>query len=174
MRCSSPTTWNRNGRAVRSGRRCPMCGEAAKVRRTESMSASTRSAASMLSFARASALALFAQLPECLLAIDRVHPTALEIVVAAVRRLPDRGHLFQVPSIRSPRQTYLEANRPTAGNVRPVDRRRSLDGDPGEELVMARRPFEVVAIGLPADRVDAGVNVSPLVPSASGLSSTSW
>src|SRR5258708_36786944 len=50
------------------------------------------------SSARSSALALFAQLPEGLLAIDRFHPTALEIVVAAVERLPDRGHLFQVPS----------------------------------------------------------------------------
>src|SRR5207247_4040653 len=46
---------------------------------------------------RSSALALFAQLPECLLAIDRFHPTALEIVVAAVERLADRGHLFEVP-----------------------------------------------------------------------------
>ncbi len=38
---------------------------------------------------RSSALALFAQLPECLLAIDRFHPTAIEIVVAAVERLTD-------------------------------------------------------------------------------------
>src|SRR5207249_339749 len=49
------------------------------------------------SSARASALALFAQLPDSLLAIDRFHPTALEIVVAVVEHLPDRGHLFQVP-----------------------------------------------------------------------------
>lgn len=84
------------------------------------MSATTRSAASMLSFAmysqissrsanasgwkaeassaRAAALALFAQLPEGLLAIDRCDPTVLEIVVAAVERLSDRGHLLQVPS----------------------------------------------------------------------------
>ena len=38
---------------------------------------------------RPSALALFAQLPERLLAIDRFHPTALEIVVAAVERRAD-------------------------------------------------------------------------------------
>jgi hypothetical protein len=44
-------TWNRNGRAVRSGRRCPICGVAARVRRTAWMSATTRSAASILSFA---------------------------------------------------------------------------------------------------------------------------
>src|SRR5438874_5693863 len=43
----------------------------------------------------ASTLALFAQLPECLLAIDRFHPAALEIVIAAVGSLPD--HLFEVP-----------------------------------------------------------------------------
>src|SRR3989442_15942701 len=44
-----------------------------------------------------STLALFAQRPECLLAIDRFHPTALEIVVAGVERLPDGGHLFEIP-----------------------------------------------------------------------------
>src|SRR2546430_14949508 len=83
------------------------------------MSASTRSAASTLSCAmhsksrrdrrtypdgrrsrssvRSSALALFAQRPEGLLAVDRFHPTALEIVVAAVERLADRGYFFEVP-----------------------------------------------------------------------------
>jgi hypothetical protein len=50
------------------------------------------------SSARSSALALFAQLPECLLGIDRFHPAALEIVVAGVERLADRSNLFQVPS----------------------------------------------------------------------------
>ena len=49
------------------------------------------------SSARSSALALFAQRPECLLAIDRFHPTALEIVVAAVERIADCGYLFEVP-----------------------------------------------------------------------------
>src|SRR5262245_51835099 len=46
---------------------------------------------------RTSALALFAQLPEGLLAVDRFHPAALEIVVAAVERLADRGDLFEIP-----------------------------------------------------------------------------
>src|SRR5438132_10845746 len=50
------------------------------------------------SSARSSALALFAQLPEYLLAIDRVDLTALEIVVAAVKRLSDQSHLLQVPN----------------------------------------------------------------------------
>jgi len=42
-------TWNRNGCVVRSGRRCPICGDSASVLRVEKMSAITRSAASMLS-----------------------------------------------------------------------------------------------------------------------------
>ena len=41
------------------------------------------------SSARSSALALFAQRLECLLAVDRLHPAALEIVVATVERLAD-------------------------------------------------------------------------------------
>ncbi len=44
-----------------------------------------------------SAFALFAQLPEGVLAVDRLHQTALEIVAAAVERLADRGHLFEIP-----------------------------------------------------------------------------
>jgi len=42
------------------------------------------------------ALVLFAQRPEGLLAVDRFHPIALEIVVAAVERLADGGDLFEV------------------------------------------------------------------------------
>jgi hypothetical protein len=41
-------------------------------------------------------LALFAQRPECLLALDRFHPAALEIVVAAVERLANGAYLFEV------------------------------------------------------------------------------
>ena len=47
------------------------------------------------SSARSSALALFAELPECLLTIDRPSP-ALEIVVAAVERLADCGHFLEL------------------------------------------------------------------------------
>ena len=79
MRYSSRATWNRNGRVVRRDRRTHPDGRRSR------------------SSARSSALALFAQLPECLLAIDRFHPTALEIVVPAVERLTDCGYFFEVP-----------------------------------------------------------------------------
>src|SRR3954452_413572 len=52
------------------------------------------------SSARSSVLALFAQLPECLLAVDRFQPAALEIVLPAVERLADRRHLFEVTGKR--------------------------------------------------------------------------
>src|SRR6266516_1653194 len=48
------------------------------------------------SSARASALALFTQSPECLLAIDWVGAPAPEIIETALEHLANRGDLFQV------------------------------------------------------------------------------
>jgi hypothetical protein len=109
----------RNGRAVRSGRRCPSvvgppeCGGRYRCPRVPGqqrrccLSRCTpksppdlrthRDGRRTRSPRRASALAPFTHLPECLLAIDRLRSTDLEIVVAAVERFANRCLLFQTP-----------------------------------------------------------------------------
>ena len=47
MRYSLRTTWNRKGRVVRSGRRCPICGDAASPPRATATSRTRSSAATV-------------------------------------------------------------------------------------------------------------------------------
>lgn len=100
-----------------------MCGEAVSVWRVDWMSAITLSAASMLpsaiymprsrqgprtlpggrrsrSSTGASALALFAQPPECLIAIDWLHTAGLHFVVAAVQSLSQNCSFFEIAGKR--------------------------------------------------------------------------
>ena len=45
-------------------------------------------------------LAFFAQSSECVFAVNLLHPTALQVVMAGVERTPEQGQFLQIPGQR--------------------------------------------------------------------------